>query len=92
MAFSYIRKLYCSHSKQSTPLLGANLDPTISYTVTLTGTRATLQINGVNCNTTNYCTLRVNVSQISPADRYTVSVVASNNFGQGAPAVFVNLG
>ncbi len=78
-------------SKQSTPLLDANLDSTISYTVTLTGIRATLQINGVNCNTTNYCTLRVNGSQISPADRYTVSVVGSNIFGQGAPVIFANL-
>ncbi|XP_064400235.1 uncharacterized protein LOC135346511 isoform X2 [Halichondria panicea] len=75
----------------STSPLGANLDSTISYTVTLTGTRATLQFNGVNCNTTNYCTLRVNGSQISPADRYTVSVVASNIFGQGAPVIFANL-
>ncbi len=85
---AFSNKFYNSHILQSTPLLGANLDSkSISYTVTLTGNRASLQFNGVNCNTTNYCTVRVNRSQLFPIDRYTVSVVASNIFGQGAPAI-----
>ncbi len=85
---AFSNKFYnAAHILQSTPLLGANLDSTISYTVTLTGNRATLQFNGVNCNTTNYCTVRVNGSQLFPVYRYTVSVVASNIFGQGVPAI-----
>ncbi len=84
---AFSNKFYNAHILQSTPLLGANLDSTISYTVTLTGNRATLQFNGVNCTTTNYCTVRVNGSQLFPVDRYTVSVVASNIIGQGAPAI-----
>ena len=44
------------------------------------------------CNTTNYCTLGVNGSKLSPSDTYTVSVVASNILGSGTAAVFPNKG
>ena len=62
----------------------------ISYTVTFTG-KSPLQFTMTTCNTTNYCTLRVNGS-LSPSDTYNVSVVASNIVGSGTAAVFPNTG
>ncbi len=86
---TFSNKFYNAHILQSTPLLSANMD-SMHYQLHChinRKYRATLQCNGVNCNTTNYCTVRVNVSQLFPVDRYTVSVVASNIFGQGAPSI-----
>ena len=60
----------------------------ISYTVTFTGSSTPLQFTMTTCNSTNYCTLRVLGSELSPSDTYTVSVVASNIVGSGTAAVF----
>ena len=64
----------------------------ISYTVTFTGSSTSLQFTMTTCNSTNYCTLRVNGSELSPSDTYTVSVVASNIVGSGTAALFPNTG
>ena len=66
----------------------------ISYTVTFTGSSTSLQFTMTTCNSTNYCILRsrVNGSELSPSDTYTVSVVASNIVGSGTAAVFPNTG
>ena len=63
----------------------------ISYTVTFNGS-SPVQFTMTTCNSTNYCTLRVNGSELSPSDTYTVSVMASNIVGSGTAAVFPNTG
>ena len=60
----------------------------ISYTVTFTGSSTPLQFTMTTCNSTNYCTLRVNGSELSPSETFTVSVVAFNIVGSGTAAVF----
>ena len=77
---------------QVTPTLGTGLMSDISYTVTFTGSSTSLQFTMTTCNSTNYCTLRVLDSELSPSDAYTVSVVASNIVGSGTAAVFPNTG
>ena len=64
----------------------------IFYTVTFTGSSTSLQFTMTTFNSTNYCTLRVLGSELSPSDTYTVSVVASNIVGSGTAAVFPNTG
>ena len=74
------------------PMLGINLPSDMSYTVSFAGRSTPLQFTMVTCNTTNYCTLRVLGSELSPSDTYTVSVVASNIVGSGIAAVFPSTG
>ena len=80
------------HILQVSPTLGTGLMSNISYTVTFTGSSSLLQFTMTTCNSTNYCTLRVNDSELSPSDTYTVSVVASNIVGSGTTAGFPNTG
>ena len=63
-----------------------------SYIVFFARSSTLLQFTMTTCNATNYCTLRVNGSELSPSDTYTVSVVASNILGSGTAAVFPNKG
>ena len=83
---------FIHYSIQVAPTLGTGLMSDISYTVTFTGSSTSLQFTMTTCNSTNYCTLRVNGSELSPSDTYTVSVVASNIVGSGTAAVFLNTG
>ena len=82
---------FIHYSIQVAPTLGTGLMSDISYTVTFTGS-SPLQFTMTTCNSTNYCTLRVNGSELSLSDTYTVSVVASNIVGSGTAAVFPNTG
>ena len=59
----------------------------ISYTVTFARS-SPLQFTMTTCNSTNYCTLTVLGTELSPSDTYTVSVVASNIVGSGPAALF----
>ena len=78
-------------SIQVAPTLGPGLMSDISYTVTFARS-SPLQFTMTTCNSTNYCTLRVLDSELSPSDTYTVSVVATNIVGSGTAAVFPNTG
>ena len=69
-------------------MLGAGLISEISYNVIFAGGSSLVQSMRVTCNTTNYCTLRVQGSELSPSDTYDVSVVASNIVGSGTTSVF----
>ena len=64
------------------------------YFVLFAESSTSLNFTMTTCNSTNYmyCTLRVNGSELSPSDTYTVSVVASNIVGSGTAAVFPNTG
>ena len=83
---------FINYSIQVAPTLVTGLMSDISYTVTFAGSSASLQFTMTTCNSTNYCTLRVLGSELSPSDAYTVSVVASNIVGSGTAAVFPNTG
>ena len=83
---------FIHYSIQVAPTMGTGLMSNISYTVTFTGRSTSLNFTMTTCNSTNYCTLRVNGSELSPSDTYTVSVVASNIVGSGTAAVFPNAG
>ena len=69
-------------------MLGAGLNSDITYNVIFDGSSSLVQSMRVTCNTTNYCTLRVQGSELSPSNTYTVSVVASNIVGSGTTPVF----
>ncbi|XP_064391848.1 uncharacterized protein LOC135339613 isoform X2 [Halichondria panicea] len=71
--------------------LGSNLDSTISYTVMVVGTNFSINFTGVICDN-NRCNLTIPNSQLSTYNvsyMYIVSVVASNIFGFGPSAVYV---
>ena len=64
----------------------------ISYFVLFAESSTLLNFTMTTCNSTNYCTLRVLGSELSPSDTHAVSVVASNIVGSGTAAVFPNTG
>ena len=74
---------------QIPPVLGADLDSTVIYTIVVTGENDTSwNFTDVLCEPSNKCTFIRNISDLLSPESINVSVVASNIFGSGPPTYY----